>query len=174
MLKPGRKQPWLHKTLKQTVKKHKDFNKRHSNALVLFFFLQWLQFSCSTFGCLSALLIPSGHELVFISHSDDSLDPGHHLPVWSHHPFPNPDNSGWIYSDSVFFSVHHQRTCTARVQVVLKREKWRESKIRSCLKRTHFAVCHCLLYRHSLPEAWDCTFTGQLGNTDIYLAAVEL
>lgn len=46
-------------------------------------------------------------------------------PVWSHCLFPSPGHSGWICFDSGAFSVHHQQTCTARVQLELeKRHVW--------------------------------------------------
>lgn len=73
----------------------------------------------------------------FIRHLGNSINPGHHLPVLSHRPFPNLDSSEGIYSDSVSFSAHHQQTCTARVQTALKRERW-ENKSKVCLSHTHF------------------------------------
>lgn len=93
-----------------------------------FFFLSRYNV-CYTLCCLSNNFqgSPALCPLLFLSGHGQ---PGHHLPVWSHRPSSSSDHYGQIYSDFVSFSVHHQQTCTARVQVVLKGETWRGNKIK--------------------------------------------
>lgn len=83
-------------------------------------------------------------------------------PIWSHCLFPSPDHSGWIYFDSGVFSVHHQQTCTARVQLVLeKKEVWiweTDNKIKGSLKwsHTHTVYTHAPPWSLGVHIYWSC------------------